>query len=93
MTLAADLLSDLSGVFFADRGEFDESITVGGVTMQAIVIDDFDSIDPRTPQVLVRASDVAALAVPTTAVVGGANYVVSGYQPDGAGGAILQLIP
>lgn len=92
LALDAQMRADVTGLFLAGR-DFDQRVKVGGVPLNAIVIEDFESTDPRAPQLFVRDDVLTSLAHGTPAIVDGKTYAVVGYQPDGAGGAILQLQP
>lgn len=94
MTLAATILADLSDCFLSGRSEFEQSITINGAAVTAIVLDDFEEgRDARAPQLFVAAADVASYSAGAVVVADGTTYAAAGFYPDGAGGAIIQLQP
>lgn len=76
--LTAQIAADAGAVFLTD---FAESVTIQGVTRQAIVLDDFDNADPRAPVLKVRTVDVETTPLGAAIVVRGVSYVLEFLRP------------
>ena len=89
-------MSDLLDVVAADVADvhltdFAEAVTIDGVTVQAIVLDDFESADPRAPVLRVAEADITSAALGDAVVVRGVNYTVEFHRPGRFGMAEIGL--
>lgn len=85
----AELLADDAGAVFLT--DFAETVTLGGVSRQAIVIDDFENADPRAPELRVRTVDLEGVAVRSAVVVRGVTYALEFIRPGRFGLSVIGL--
>ncbi len=76
--LLDQIATDAGAVFLTD---FAESVTIAGVTRQAIVIDDFEQADPRAPVLKARNVDLDGVPVGAAVVVRGVTYALEFVRP------------
>ena len=91
-SLNAEILADLSNMMDETYGFAVEVTRADLTTFSAIFVDGFDDVDdPRAPQMVCEQTALTSMSHGDGVTVNGVNYTMEGYQPDGAGGAIVML--
>ncbi len=92
-TLAQQITADVGTSFLDASAGFAVQVTLPDLsTIDGILLDSFGEVpDPRAPQLFVADADVSALSHGAALTINSISYTIEGYQPDGFGGAVLQL--
>lgn len=88
MTLADTLTADVTDVFLTD---FAEAVTIDGTPAQAIVYDDFESADPRSPQLRVATAVLDGVVQGDEVVLRGVTYTIEFVRPGRHGTSFIGL--
>ena len=88
MSLLPTLIDDAETVFLDD---FAEDVTIKAQPAKAIVYDDFESADPRAPQLRVASSALAGVVQGDAVVLRAVTYTIEFVRPGRHGMSIIGL--
>lgn len=102
MTLAADMITDLSTFYDTDDFAVSATLTVGSTvtTPKVIFSDPYEAISPATGEIATtaptargKASDFTGVVIGTsTIVISGTTYIIRGKQPSEDGLEVLLIL-